>query len=277
MTCCIGGNSYNTSKSKYSFFSQHMPLTQLHNHSMDDSSRSELQDENDDNRDEKCADNAEAKQGSKKDSIERDDEEMGQPKAAPSKAKGKGKKQSSIASNLNKRELVSHNGGIQQPATKKKGQTTTAKVHKNTRSIPTDPVAFLSTYKQDERSVSEQSFESPSTHANNSKKMSSQISLSEEKVKDIASEEAPDDDDVILEFETAKSSRQKKRARPAAPALKLTEEQVHAIKEAESLLPITEEDLAAIENIARKRQRCKEYLEATDCMSPIKGREVQYD
>eukprot|EP00985_Skeletonema_marinoi_P035146 scaffold45782_cov204-Skeletonema_marinoi.AAC.1 len=107
--------------------------------------------------------------------------------------------------------------------------------------------------------------------------MSSQISLSEEKAKDIASKEAPDDDDVILEFETAKSSRQKKRAKPAAPALKLTEEQVHAIKEAESLLPITEEDLAAIENIARKRQRCKEYLEATDCMSPIKGREVQYD
>eukprot|EP00985_Skeletonema_marinoi_P000303 scaffold106_cov145-Skeletonema_marinoi.AAC.1 len=143
---CIGGNSYNTSKSKYSFFSQRMPLTQGPNHSMDDSSRSELHDENDDNRGEKCADNAEAKKRSKKDSIERDDEEMGQPKAAPSKARGKGKKQSSIASNLNKRDLVSHNGGIQQPATKKKGQTTTAKVHKNknTRSIPTDPVAFLS-------------------------------------------------------------------------------------------------------------------------------------
>eukprot|EP00984_Skeletonema_dohrnii_P009766 scaffold3759_cov124-Skeletonema_dohrnii-CCMP3373.AAC.3 len=41
---------------------------------------------------------------------------------------------------------------------------------------------------------------------------------------------------------------------PAAPALNLTEEQVHAIKEAESLLPITAEDLAAIARTLRLRE-----------------------
>jgi hypothetical protein len=252
----IAANTFNTSK-QYA-------LTQAF--SMDDSSRSELHDDNADHHAEKCADDKAEEEASVGFDGDYDDMAQPMPKAVATKGK-KSKQKSTARENLKTRDLVPNICDIQQPSTKRKGRNTTIGVHKNTRSIPTDPIAFLATYKrnQEAHSDSVQSIESPSV-VNNSTKMSSQISLSEEKAKEVVPDEAPDDHDLILPSEPIKSSRKTKRA---CSALALTEEQVRAIKSKRAksfsqitdISPITKEDLAAIERV---RQRCKNIIEATD-------------
>jgi hypothetical protein len=99
-----------------------------------------------------------------------------------------------------------------------------------------------------------------------STKMSSQISLSEEKAKEeiVLDDGNANNDNAIVHSEGIPKSRQKKKRAMSNPALSLAMQNV-------GLSPsITEEDVVAARKLEgeyaammRKRQRCMEFLDAT--------------
>jgi hypothetical protein len=103
-------------------------------------------------------------------------------------------------------------------------------------------------------------------------KMSSQISLSEEKAKEVVPEKTQLDRGVILQSEITESQNSTKRPRSA----RLTEEQSRVIDKLMSCSPITKEDTVAIKRlkeelvaVKRKRQKCKKFIEESNFVDKL--------
>ena len=263
-------NADEDNKSMYSFFSQH-PLNQ---HSLDDSSRSELPDDENygNNRDGAGQYTGTSNEVVNESSLGADKEEDEGMVSAAEPAKGVNKKSTSTSRMLNERNLCSNKGegAMLQSSTsaaKSRKKNTKTEVNLNTRSISKiDPNAFLAAYSNKHEEHSAQSYESPGTQAMTSTKMSSQISLSEEKAKeeDVLDDGKANNDNAIVHSEGITKSRQKKKRGMSNPALSL------AMQNVGSPSPIKKEDITAAKKLEEevaaikiKRQKCMEYLDAT--------------
>ena len=150
-------------------------------------------------------------------------------------------------------------------AAKSRKKNTKTEVNLNTRSISKiDPNAFLAAYSNKHEEHSAQSYESPGTQAMASTKMSSQISLSEEKAKEEIVLDEGKAGTTIIHSEGITKSRQRKKRTMSNPALSL------AMQNVGSPSPIKKEDITAAKKLEEevaaikiKRQKCMDYLDAT--------------